>query len=166
MSPVAYDAEPWPVSFSTEDAAFPTPAMSARSDGMIMVLLVCASLPNSLRYCSATRRLTALTPPSSLMAAATVLTAFNDNAAITYLATLVPGFTDSLKYAVVAGAVAGFFPAMQAAKVNPVEALRAETDRLQGFGKFTFIIDSGGPPVGRPVTLRVVGSDDAKRQAG
>jgi multidrug efflux pump subunit AcrB len=46
-----------------------------------------------------------------------------------------------------------------------VESLRAETDRLEGFDKFTYIIDSGGPPVGRPVQLRVIGSDDQRRQA-
>lgn len=46
-----------------------------------------------------------------------------------------------------------------------VEALREKTDRLEDFTKFTYIIDSGGPPVGRPVVLRVVGSDDERRKA-
>ncbi len=46
-----------------------------------------------------------------------------------------------------------------------VEALREQTAKLQDFNKFTFIIDSGGPPVGRPVVLRVVGSDDRQRGA-
>ena len=46
-----------------------------------------------------------------------------------------------------------------------VEVLRAQTDLLRGFNKFTYIIDSGGPPVGRPVSLRIVGSEDGKRKA-
>ncbi|MDH3389832.1 MAG: efflux RND transporter permease subunit, partial [Gammaproteobacteria bacterium] len=46
-----------------------------------------------------------------------------------------------------------------------VDSLRARTDRLQGFVKFTYIIDSGGPPVGRPIQLRVIGSDDERRRA-
>jgi multidrug efflux pump subunit AcrB len=46
-----------------------------------------------------------------------------------------------------------------------VESLRARTDRLEGYEKFTYIIDSGGPPVGRPVQLRIIGSDDQQRKA-
>jgi len=46
-----------------------------------------------------------------------------------------------------------------------VDALRVQTGALEGFEKFTFIIDSGGPPVGRPVQLRIIGSDDAQRRA-
>ena len=46
-----------------------------------------------------------------------------------------------------------------------VEDLRKQTDQLKGFTKFTYIIDSGGPPVGRPVELRVIGSDDEQRKA-
>ncbi len=46
-----------------------------------------------------------------------------------------------------------------------VAFLRNQTDALPTFTKFTYIIDSGGPPVGRPITLRVVGSDDEKRNA-
>ncbi|NIM19237.1 MAG: AcrB/AcrD/AcrF family protein [Candidatus Latescibacteria bacterium] len=44
-----------------------------------------------------------------------------------------------------------------------VEELRAKTDRLEGFEKIVYIIDAGGPPVGRPITIRVVGSDDRSR---
>ncbi len=44
-----------------------------------------------------------------------------------------------------------------------VEALRERSDALDGFSKITYMIDSGGPPVGRPITLRVVTSDDAVR---
>jgi multidrug efflux pump subunit AcrB len=46
-----------------------------------------------------------------------------------------------------------------------VESLRAQTGRLEGFDKFTYIVDSGGPPIGRPVQLRIVGSDDQQRRA-
>ena len=46
-----------------------------------------------------------------------------------------------------------------------VEALRQQTSELKNFNKFTYIIDSGGPPVGRPIVLRIVGSDDEKRRA-
>jgi len=46
-----------------------------------------------------------------------------------------------------------------------VDSLRAQTDHLEGFDKFTYIIDSGGPPVGRPVQIRVIGSDDEQRRA-
>ena len=46
-----------------------------------------------------------------------------------------------------------------------VEFLRDQTDGLAGFAKITYVIESGGPPVGRPITLRVVGSDDQKRKA-
>ena len=46
-----------------------------------------------------------------------------------------------------------------------VEDLRKQTNQLKDFTKFTYIIDSGGPPVGRPVELRVVGSDDEQRKA-
>ncbi|MEJ2719820.1 MAG: efflux RND transporter permease subunit, partial [bacterium] len=46
-----------------------------------------------------------------------------------------------------------------------VEELREKTDRLEGFEKLVYYIDAGGPPVGRPVTIRVVGSDDTMRKA-
>ncbi len=45
-----------------------------------------------------------------------------------------------------------------------VDSLRSQTDRLEGFDKLTYIIESGGPPVGRPVQLRVIGSDDERRR--
>jgi multidrug efflux pump subunit AcrB len=46
-----------------------------------------------------------------------------------------------------------------------VASLRAQTSQLDGFDKFTYIVDSGGPPVGRPVQLRIIGSDDEQRRA-
>lgn len=46
-----------------------------------------------------------------------------------------------------------------------IEQIRAQTDKLEGFEKISFEIDAGGPPVGRPIMLRVVGSDDQLREA-
>jgi multidrug efflux pump subunit AcrB len=46
-----------------------------------------------------------------------------------------------------------------------VEDLRQQLDQVQGFSNFSFVVDSGGPPMGRPVTLRVIGSDDERRNA-
>lgn len=45
-----------------------------------------------------------------------------------------------------------------------VEQLRLHTDKLEGFDKIKFGIDSGGPDVGKPIMLRVVGSNDQMRQ--
>lgn len=45
-----------------------------------------------------------------------------------------------------------------------IAELRSKTDKLEGFNKISFIIDSGGPPVGRPIMLRIVGSDDTLRK--
>ncbi len=45
-----------------------------------------------------------------------------------------------------------------------VEALREKINKVQGIEKFRFVVDSGGPPVGRPITMRVVGSDDSFRE--
>jgi multidrug efflux pump subunit AcrB len=44
-----------------------------------------------------------------------------------------------------------------------VEELRDKTSTIAGIDLIHFQIDSGGPPVGRPITLRVVGSDDTLR---
>ena len=44
-----------------------------------------------------------------------------------------------------------------------VEELRARTDALSGYDEIVYYIDAGGPPVGRAVTLRVVGADDEMR---
>jgi multidrug efflux pump subunit AcrB len=44
-----------------------------------------------------------------------------------------------------------------------VEELRAKTDTLSGYDEIVYYIDAGGPPVGRALTLRVVGADDALR---
>ena len=45
-----------------------------------------------------------------------------------------------------------------------VEDLRQRTDELEGYGKIIYYIESGGPPVGKPITLRVVGSNDSLRR--
>jgi len=44
-----------------------------------------------------------------------------------------------------------------------VEDLRTRSESIEAFVRTVFIIDSGGPPVGRPITIRVVGSDDSLR---
>jgi multidrug efflux pump subunit AcrB len=44
-----------------------------------------------------------------------------------------------------------------------VEDLRKKTDNLTGYARLSYVIEAGGPPVGRPITLRVVGSNDAMR---
>ncbi len=44
-----------------------------------------------------------------------------------------------------------------------VEALREKTAKVDGIDSIRYVIDSGGPPVGRPITLRVIGSEDALR---
>ncbi|MFC1549899.1 efflux RND transporter permease subunit [Candidatus Neomarinimicrobiota bacterium] len=45
-----------------------------------------------------------------------------------------------------------------------VEALRVKTDALSDIDAINFLTDSG-PPVGRPIALRVVGNDDQMRKA-
>lgn len=44
-----------------------------------------------------------------------------------------------------------------------VEGLRQQTNKIKGVERIFYKVDSGGPPVGRPITLRVVGVDDAQR---
>ena len=44
-----------------------------------------------------------------------------------------------------------------------VEDLRTRSAAIADIERMVFVIDSGGPPVGRPITLRIVGSDDAVR---
>jgi multidrug efflux pump subunit AcrB len=44
-----------------------------------------------------------------------------------------------------------------------VEDLRGKSSQLKGYDKIIYHIESGGPPVGKPITLRVVGSDDYLR---
>ena len=42
-----------------------------------------------------------------------------------------------------------------------IESLRQKTAALTGVTNIVYAIESGGPPVGKPVTIRIVGSDDA-----
>ena len=44
-----------------------------------------------------------------------------------------------------------------------VETLRSITDEIQGHGEIIYLIETGGPPVGKPVSLNIVGSDDILR---
>jgi len=44
-----------------------------------------------------------------------------------------------------------------------VEALREKTKPLEEQGEVIYLITSGGPPVGKPISLRLVGSDDGFR---
>ena len=44
-----------------------------------------------------------------------------------------------------------------------VADLREQTNKLEGFDAIRYIIDAGGPPVGRPIAIRVIGGDDAMR---
>ena len=44
-----------------------------------------------------------------------------------------------------------------------VEDLRGQTDRLEGYARIAYDVDAGGVPVGPPIALRVVGSDDRLR---
>jgi len=45
-----------------------------------------------------------------------------------------------------------------------VESLRKQTNELKEFERVRYMIDSGGPPVGRPIMMRVVGTNDALRK--
>jgi multidrug efflux pump subunit AcrB len=45
-----------------------------------------------------------------------------------------------------------------------VEELRSRTDRLDGYEEIIYQVDTGGPPVGKPIDIKIVGSDDAGRR--
>nr|MBC8191939.1 efflux RND transporter permease subunit [FCB group bacterium] len=46
-----------------------------------------------------------------------------------------------------------------------VDYLKREADLIGGFEKINFEVDSGGPPIGRPITLRIIGSENQLRTA-
>ncbi|MCK4653548.1 MAG: efflux RND transporter permease subunit [Candidatus Cloacimonetes bacterium] len=46
-----------------------------------------------------------------------------------------------------------------------VDDLRAKTDELEGFYEINYSIESGGPPVGKPINLRISGNNDEMRTA-
>lgn len=45
-----------------------------------------------------------------------------------------------------------------------VEALRKQTDAIEGFESISYMIESGGPPVGRPISIQIVGAYDELRK--
>jgi multidrug efflux pump subunit AcrB len=45
-----------------------------------------------------------------------------------------------------------------------VEELRAKSDSFSGFENITYMIETGGPPVGRPISIQVVGPNDEDRR--
>ncbi|MCD4782120.1 MAG: efflux RND transporter permease subunit [Candidatus Omnitrophica bacterium] len=44
-----------------------------------------------------------------------------------------------------------------------VEVVRKQTDKLKGFDRIYYQIETGGPPVGKPISIRIVGSDNENR---
>jgi multidrug efflux pump subunit AcrB len=46
-----------------------------------------------------------------------------------------------------------------------VEELRAKTDGLDGYEKITYQVYAGGPPVGKAISLRILGQEDDQRRA-
>ncbi len=44
-----------------------------------------------------------------------------------------------------------------------VAALRQKTDELEDHGKIIYLISTGGPPVGKPISLQIIGSNDLLR---
>jgi multidrug efflux pump subunit AcrB len=45
-----------------------------------------------------------------------------------------------------------------------IEWLRPRIEAIEGVEKTIFIVDTGGPPVGKPISIRVTGSDDRMRR--
>jgi len=46
-----------------------------------------------------------------------------------------------------------------------VEELRTQSDQLTGFEEIIYYVDTGGPPVGKPISVRIIGADDNLRTA-
>jgi len=46
-----------------------------------------------------------------------------------------------------------------------VEDLRMQSSELEGFEEIIFSVSTGGPPVGKPISIKIVGSDDKLRSA-
>jgi len=57
------------------------------------------------------------------------------------------------------------YPQRERTAAEIVSALRDDTDELEGFADIFYKVVKGGPPVGRPVTLRVIGHDPERRRA-
>ncbi|HUV07467.1 MAG TPA: efflux RND transporter permease subunit, partial [Spirochaetia bacterium] len=45
-----------------------------------------------------------------------------------------------------------------------IEELRRRIEGIEGMARVWFMVDTGGPPVGKPVTIRVIGNDDTTRR--
>ncbi|MDH5638158.1 MAG: efflux RND transporter permease subunit, partial [Nitrospinota bacterium] len=45
-----------------------------------------------------------------------------------------------------------------------VESLRAKVGKVEGVSEVLFAVESGGPPTGKPVNVRIIGSDDGMRK--
>jgi multidrug efflux pump subunit AcrB len=45
-----------------------------------------------------------------------------------------------------------------------IESLREQIDHIEGIETFVFNVDTGGPDVGKPITLRIVGYDNDERR--
>jgi len=44
-----------------------------------------------------------------------------------------------------------------------VESLRDITNELDGYGEIIYLIETGGPPVGKPISLQIIGANDGMR---
>ncbi|MFX0145583.1 MAG: efflux RND transporter permease subunit, partial [Candidatus Hodarchaeota archaeon] len=74
-----------------------------------------------------------------------------------------PPYGQAENYAIVMIALTPYSDRVRSAD-EIVEELRSKTDRLEGFEKIVYNIDTGGPPVGKPVNLRISGNDDSVRK--
>jgi multidrug efflux pump subunit AcrB len=71
--------------------------------------------------------------------------------------------TESEHYATILVSLAPFTGRKRTAD-QIVEQLRSEIEGLSGIKDVSFEIDAGGPPVGRPIMIRIVGSNDELRR--
>ena len=71
--------------------------------------------------------------------------------------------TESEHYATVSVSLAPFTRRERTAD-QIVEQLRSQIEVLKIFKRVTFEIDAGGPPVGRPIAIQVVGNNDVLRK--
>jgi len=97
-----------------------------------------------------------------------ILTTFNDSEIESYM-TRVGTFGDSVvkteseSYAAIYVNLTPFAERHRTAD-EIVESMRSHTNKLQEIQKLHYQIDSGGPPVGRPIMVRVVGTNDVLRK--
>jgi multidrug efflux pump subunit AcrB len=74
-----------------------------------------------------------------------------------------PPYGRAENYAMIMIALAPYSDRVRSAD-EIVEELRGKTDRLQGFAKIVYAIDAGGLPVGKPINLRISGTEDKVRE--